>query len=513
MDTHAQAPPDAAVLRRERDLYLRLLELGHESTLAPFLKDALALLVEITGAQEGYLELYDDDDEPSEGPQWWIAHGLSSERIDHVRATISRGIIAESIASGRTIVTAAAILDPRFSHRESVRRAGIQAVLCAPVGADRPRGVLYLTGRAAGQPFSEEDRARVELVTRHLAPASDRLLLQARAQAADDPTRTPRASLRADGLIGRSPALAAVLQELAIAAPTSKTVLLTGETGTGKTQLARVIHDNSPRHRGPFVEVSCTNLPEGIVESELFGAKRGAASGVDRDRIGYVAQAEHGTLFLDEIGDMPLTAQAKLLQLLQSKQYNALGSPAAVQADVRVLAGTNVDLRRAVAEGKFRQDLLYRLDVITIRLPSLAERRGDIRELAAFFCAEECRKEGFPPRVLSREALRALEAAEWPGNVRDLSNAMARGLLRAVGDGALQVERRHLFPDAADPAGNPGRAPTYEEAVNRFKARLVRDTLELTGWNVAETAKRLDLARSHLYNLIGALGIERERRP
>src|SRR5262245_1847520 len=509
METHAPAPPDAAVLRRERDLYLRLLELGHEVTLAPFLKEALALLVEITRAQEGYLELYDDE-EPSEGPQWWMAHGLSTERIDDVRTTISRGIIAESIASGRTIVTAAAVLDPRFSHRESVRRAGIEAVLCAPVGSDRPRGVLYVTG-AAGQAFSEEDRARVELVTRHLAPVVDRLLLQARAESLDDPTRGPRARVRADGLIGRSPAIAAVLREVAIAAPTSKTVLLTGETGTGKTQLARVIHDNSPRAHGPFVELSCTNLPDGIVESELFGARRGAATGVERDRTGYVAQAEHGTLFLDEIGDMPLAAQAKLLQLLQSKQYNQLGSPAPIQADVRVIAGTNVDLRRAVADGRFRQDLLYRLDVITIRLPSLAERRSDIRELAEFLCAEECRKEGFPARVLSREAIRALEAAEWPGNVRDLSNAVTRGVLRAVADGSLQVERRHVFPEAVDSGGSE-RPATYEEAVNRFKAQLVRDTLELTGWNVAETAKRLDLARSHLYNLIAAVGIERERR-
>src|SRR5262245_48761317 len=341
MDTEAPAQADHGVVRRERDLYLRLLELGHGTTLAPFLKDALALLVEITGAQEGYLELYDDDDEPSGAPRWWIAHGLTTERIDDVRATISRGIIAEAIASGRTIVTPAAILDPRFSHRESVRRAGIQAVLCAPVGADRPRGALYLMGAAAGHAFSEDDRARVELVTRHLAPAVDRLLLQSRLESNTDQTRTLRAGLRADGLVGRSAALAAVLREVAIAAPTSKTVLLTGQTGTGKTQLARVIHDNSPRAHGPFVELSCTNLPDGIVESELFGARRGAATGVERDRTGYVAQAEHGTLFLDEIGDMPLAAQAKLLQLLQSKQYNQLGSPAPVQADVRAMGGGN----------------------------------------------------------------------------------------------------------------------------------------------------------------------------
>src|SRR4029450_298323 len=147
MDTHAQAPVDAAVLRRERDLYLRLLELGRALTLARFLKDALAVLVEITGAQEGYLELYDDDDEPTEAPRWWMARGLSTERIDDVPTTISRGIIPEPIASGRTIVTAAAVLDPRFSHRESVRRAGIQAVLCAPVGSDRPRGRRWRRGR------------------------------------------------------------------------------------------------------------------------------------------------------------------------------------------------------------------------------------------------------------------------------------------------------------------------------------------------------------------------------
>src|SRR5262249_412668 len=159
----------------------------------------LGLLVEITAAQEGYLELYDDDDLP-ENPRWWIAHGLSTERIDHVRATISRGIIAESVASGRTIITPAAILDPRFSHRARVGRGRLQAVLGAPIGADRPRGVLYLTGSATGAPFSEDDRARVELVTRHLGPVTDRLLLQARLETADDQTRSLRTTLRLEGL-------------------------------------------------------------------------------------------------------------------------------------------------------------------------------------------------------------------------------------------------------------------------------------------------------------------------
>src|SRR5262249_5732969 len=156
-------------------------------------------------------------------------------------------------------------------------------------------------------------------------------------------------------------------------------------------------------------------------------------------RPGYVAQAEHGTLFLDEIGDMPLKAQAALLQLLQSRQYNPLGNPAGIQADGRVIAGTNVDLRRAVREGRLREDLLYCLDVVTTGMPALAERRDDIRELATYFCAEECRKEGLAGVALSRETLRALESAEWPGNVRDLMNAVTRGVLRADAEGTPQV--------------------------------------------------------------------------
>ena len=301
---------------------------------------------------------------------------------------------------------------------------------------------------------------------------------------------------------------------MAIAAPTSKTVLLTGETGTGKTQLARVIHDNSPRHRGPFVEVSCTNLPDGIVESELFGAKRGAATDVDRDRAGLrgpggardaVPRRDRRHAARGAGGAAPAAAVEAVQPARQPgcRSRPTCGSSPAPTWTCGAPWPT----------AKFRQDLLYRLDVITIRMPSLAERREDIRELAEFFCAEECRKEG-SPRELSREALRALEAAEWPGNVRDLSNAVARGVLRAMADGTAQVERRHVFPDVSRvrPVAAE-RAPTYEEAVNRFKAQLLRDTLEQTGWNVAETAKRLDLARSHLYNLIGALGIERERRP
>jgi DNA-binding NtrC family response regulator len=509
MDRDHAGDADPVGLRRERDLYLRLLELGQETTLVPFLQEALGLLVDVTDAEEAYLELYDDEDRP-EGPRWWTARGLSDDRIGDVRATISRGIIAEAVASGRTVITPAAFLDARFSGRESVRVAGIQAVLCAPIGSDRPRGVLYLTGTARGQPFSEDHRQCVELVTCHLAPLVDRLLVHQRLEESDDPTRPWRQLLGLDGFVGRSPSIAAVLREVAIAAPSSKNVLLTGDTGTGKSKLARIIHENGPRAKGPFVEVNCTAIPESLVESELFGAKRTAATGIDRDRPGLVAQAEGGTLFLDEIGDMPYPAQGKLLHLLQTKQYSPLAGRA-VRGDVRIIAGTNADLAEAVAERRFRHDLLFRLDVITIRMPSLAERREDIPELAAAFCAEACRSEGLALRTLSSDALRAVQATEWPGNVRQLEHAIQRGVLRAGFERAMQVERRHLFPDAVAHTASPDGPATFQEATRRFHKRFLEDALDACDGNISETARRVDLSRAHLYDLMRGLGIERQR--
>jgi Nif-specific regulatory protein len=501
---------DPRIVQRERDLYLRLLELGHQTDIAPFLKGALELLVEIIGAHQGYLELHDDGD-THKGPRWSIAHALSSDQIDGVRRAISRGIIAEAVATGRTLLTDSAILDPRFKDLKSVREAGIRAVLCSPIGNDHPRGVLYLTGRTSEKTFSEDDLARAEVVTRHLAPFVDRLLLQQRRADADDPTRPLRAQLRLDGVIGRSKAMAAVLREVAVAAPSSKTVLLTGQTGTGKTHIARVIHENSPRARRPFVEVSCTNLDQSLVGAQLFGYKRGAFTGAERDTPGLVAAAEHGTLFLDEIGDMKLEEQGKLLQLLQSKQYYPLQSTTPIRADIRVIAGTHVDLERAVAERKFREDLLCRLDVFTIRLPALEERREDIRELAAFLCAEACRSEGHAPRELSRDALCALEVAKWPRNVRKLEHTIVAGVERAVREGVMQVERRHVFPDTAVELTEVARSVTYQDAMRDFQGRFVREALVATDWNVSETARRLDMSKGYLYDLIKAHGIQLAR--
>jgi Nif-specific regulatory protein len=314
-------------------------------------------------------------------------------------------------------------------------------------------------------------------------------------------------------VIGRSAAFAAVLKQAALVAPLDVTVLLTGESGTGKSQLARVIHDNSPRAARDFVRINCAALPTSLIESELFGHEKGAFTGATERRIGRFESADGGTVFLDEIGEVSDDVQKKLLCVLQEHEFERAGSNRTIKVNVRVIAATNTDLKRAVAERRFREDLFYRLQVLPLRVPSLAERREDIRELAAFFCADACERYGFPRLELSRSALRAAESAEWPGNIRQLAHALEAAAIRASGAAARQVECAHLFPETAvaEPA-EPGAPVTFQDATRLFQKGLLCETLAATDWNIAEAARRLDLARAHVYNLIGAFGLRRDSR-
>jgi Nif-specific regulatory protein len=439
-----------------------------------------------------------------------MARGCSSTEVDKIRAAISRGIIAQALATGETIFTPSAMLDPRFRSRDSVTVRRIEAVLCVPIGGGPPIGVLYLQGEAATGGFSAADREQAEVFARHVVPLAERLLARRRSRSANDATRRVRARMRLDGFVGQSAALAAVFEQAALAAPLDVTVLLLGNTGTGKSQLARVIHDNGPRAARSFVELNCGALPDTLLESELFGARAGAHSTAQRAIEGKVAAADGGTLFLDEIGELPLQSQVKLLHLLQSKQYYPLGANQPVRADVRLIAATNADLEEAVRRKTFRDDLFYRLQVLPIRMPNLVERSEDVPLLATHFCSDACVRHGMPRLVLSPGAVHAICAAEWPGNVRQLAHAVEAAVIRAAGEGAPRVERRHVFAEAS--AGATPEPITFQEATRRFQRDLVAQALADADWNVTEAARRLDVARSHLYNLIDAFGLERASR-
>jgi Nif-specific regulatory protein len=489
----------------ERDLYWKLLELGTQDNLRPLLEEALSLILGVTSAEKGYVALYSEE---SDDPDFWIAKSYTQEEVAQIRKQISSGIIAQAMATNQTIISASATSDPRFQENVSVVTHSIQAVLCAPIGLESPIGALYLQGKTKGDSFSEQDRQRAEAFVRHLVPFVDRLA--ARQQKADDPTRSYRSRLRLDSLVGRSRVLAEMFKQIESVARFDVSVLLTGPSGTGKTALARAIHDNSTRADKPFVELNCAALPEALVESELFGAVQGAHSTATKKLPGKLLAAKGGTLFLDEIGELPLLAQSKLLQFLNSKTYYPLGSNTPEEADVRIIAATNINIEQAIIQKTFREDLFYRLNVMPFRLPTLAERKEDISLLCDYFSYKVCRKHSIPKMSLSAWAIKATETADWPGNIRQLSHAVEAAVIRASVEGSSVLEIKHLFPESSAESKMLGEKPLFfQEATRRFQKRFVLEALEASRWHIADTAKRLGVTRAHVHNLLSAFEIRR----
>jgi Nif-specific regulatory protein len=351
--------------------------------------------------------------------------------------------------------------------------------------------------------------ACVQTVARFVSTIAARLLELRRRRSHDDATRAIRERMDASRVLGRSKAIARLLERLAVVAPMPSNALLTGPSGTGKSLLARILHDNSERAKGPFVALNCAALPESLVESELFGAERGAHSGVAQAGIpGKVAAAEGGTLFLDEIGELPLTVQAKVLQLVQTKEYFRLGASTMRKADVRIVAATNRDLGQAVAERTFREDLYYRVRSVQLRAPALSERREDIPLLAEHFLAESCQSSGVPPMTFSAAVQAAIEFADWPGNVRQLASFCEEAVVNARIDHSTVIEMRHAFPSEGVASGGEDRQ-TFQGARQQWERSFLSTVLAKCDWNVAQTARELEMSRSHLNALIRRYELQR----
>ncbi|MGE5358192.1 MAG: sigma-54-dependent transcriptional regulator [Bacteroidales bacterium] len=325
---------------------------------------------------------------------------------------------------------------------------------------------------------------------------------------------------RFDGIIGRSPVMKDMFHLLETVAGTASTILISGETGTGKELVARAIHHNSPRRGQRFVALNCSAIPETLLEAEIFGHVRGAFTGAVANRPGRLEQANRGTLFLDEVGTMSTALQMKLLRVLQEREFERVGDTHPTRVDVRVIAATNSDLARMVAEGKFREDLFYRLNVIPIQLPALRERTEDIPVLVQHFLNKYAREmaptPGGPPKqmTVSQQAMRKLMSYNWPGNVRQLENAVERAV--ALSGTRSQIEASDLPPEiqnVEEAAGSremalPDGGMDFTEFIRQIERALIQQSLERTGGNKGQAARLLNLKRTTLVEKLKRLGEE-----
>jgi DNA-binding NtrC family response regulator len=450
-----------------------------------------------TPQPKGTVLVVDDDDAVRSGLYWALTSDyqvlqaasrdeacaqINEEDIDVVVSDLHLPPHIDDIGEGLALIDVARAQDPP-----------LQVVVIT--GSDSKRAALEAVKRGA-YGFFEKPLDSAELL--HIVNQAARL------RQLEIENRRLRAELaRPPGfahLTGSSQALERVLKQARSVAATSATVLLSGENGTGKEMLARAIHQESPRASGPFVAVSCAALPEALIESELFGHEKGAFTNATQSHKGRFELADGGTLFLDEIGDLSAAVQVKLLRVLQEREFERVGGTKTLPVDIRLIAATNRDLEKEVAQGRFRQDLFFRLNVVPLVLPPLRERPDDIPILAAHFAAKAAQKYGQPTPELEPALVEVLLDYHWPGNVRELENLIERLVVLSSGStlGLEFVPEKML---RVLPGTTPGDESTLEGAVETFKRRMIMSALQSEGNKVA-AAKKLGISRSYLHRLI-----------
>ena len=384
--------------------------------------------------------------------------------------------------------------------------AGLRApsVLAVPLAVQgRSLGAIYLTSRA-GAAFTDDHLQLAAAVARISAVAIDNIR---RFAALERETDRLQADLHlTHQLVGKSQAIGDVYARIAKVARVDTTVLITGETGTGKELAARAIHMNSSRARRPFVAINCAALTESLLESELFGHERGAFTGAVAQKKGRLELAEGGTVFLDEVGELAYALQSKLLRVLQHRELERVGGTHTIAVDLRILSATNRDLRAAVESGTFRQDLYYRLNVVSLHLPPLRERPGDVALLAHHFLAVYAPKAGRPVEAISAPAMQRMLDYDWPGNVRELENAIERACVLGSGE---QIEPEDLPETLLDTTGDGhAEGSGLQACVLAAKRQAVIASFRQAGGSYTETAKLLGVHPNYLHRLVRNLRIK-----
>ncbi len=525
--------------------------LARETDFSALLRLILDSSILLVHGERGFL-LLDSRSEKKSGPndprEWKVRLARSFDQADIPipSSRLSMGIARKVAESGEPLLSVDAGRDGRFTGMASVEDLKLRSVMCLPIAGDEGlQGLLYIDNRLQQGAFSQDDLELTQLLAHHAAIAirnarlvtelrerNERLMQSAeqirslndqlgrKIRDRDSELSVVRAELGRErgrydysNMVGASDEMRRVFQELDRIVETELPVLIQGESGTGKELIARAIHFNGPRKEHPFVVENCAALPDALLESELFGHARGAFTGAERTKKGLLEQAHEGTLFLDEIGDMSPEMQKKLLRVLQDGEVRPLGSTQTLQVDVRLLAASHQNLEALVREGRFREDLFYRVNVLTLELPPLRQRRDDVPLLAEALLTRAARETGRRVPHISHEVLAALASYDWPGNVRELENEMRRVLLLAqeevrlehLSAGIRSRPRGGALPDpiAANSIGD------LRSAVVRFERQAIQDALDRNAGNKSRAAKELGISRFALQRKLDKYGLDR----
>jgi Nif-specific regulatory protein len=423
-------------------------------------------------------------------------------------AALSRTVARQAMAGGVSILSNDVVTDARFEASRTLASSPVAAILCAPLKVGtRTLGVLYFSASHGAARF---DPDHLQFATAAAALAAVALENLAHLEwLQDEAVRLRGESRLTHEMIGEGARIREVYARIAKIGPTESTVLIGGESGTGKELAARAIHANSNRASGPFVAINCAALTESLLESELFGHEKGAFTGAIAQKRGKLEAANRGTVFLDEVGELAPPLQAKLLRVLQEREFERVGGNRPIKVDIRLLAATNRDLKAAIENRSFRSDLYYRLNVVSLLMPPLRDRREDIPLLASFFVRRHAARCNRTIEGISVEARRKLTAYDWPGNVRELENALERAIVLGSTDRILVEDLPEALIEAPD--DQPAELAKYHDAINQMKRDLLHKAIEQAGGNYTAAARLLGLHPNYVFRLIKRLGMKAQQ--
>jgi len=437
--------------------------------------------------------------------EWTSAFGWDRRSGQNQAVQVSRTIVSRVLSEGVAVLCNDLESDEDFAGTESIAMRRISSVLAVPLEVfDRVFGVIYLD---ASNPETRFDEDHLQLLTGIGSIAASALENARRMERLEEENQRLQFEMSFEhNMVGESPRMREVFQFINRVAPKDTTVLIRGESGTGKELVARAIHRNSARANKPCVAINCAALAENLLESELFGHEKGSFTGAIAQKKGKLEVAEGGTVFLDEIGELAPLLQAKLLRVLQEREFERVGGTRTIKLDLRLITATNRDLDEEVKRGRFREDLYYRLNVVSLRMPPLRERREDIPLLASYFASKYSKRANRPVLGISTEARQCLANYDWPGNVRELENAIERAVVLGSSDLILPEDLPESVLDKAETA-TVGRA-AFHDSIREAKKRLIIEAVEQAGGNYTEAARLLDLHPNYLHRLIRNLNIK-----